>query len=325
MLLSLLQQFDIALSDFLFILGSVGLGLFFALCGLCLPLGALAAEVFYVGSRKAVYDKCALQTAQTAFASGLFICLLLSLCLALARALLPPEATLPSLLSRPELPLFPPLVFLCLLGLYLYTWTPLKKIRALHLLLGLVAALSGPLLLFCALLLLGGMQQPEVVDLLFEAPLEILQSLVEDFLRLPHQWGMFAFLLFTGLASGFALNQLWLFARRAKADYGRDYYAFALRRLARCASGFTLAAAAMGASIFYRLYTATPADFRQPPDPGVLVVAFGLPLVSCLLWFLIIKSDTPMRHKAGALFGCLFLFVALCAQLAALVSTFPRL
>ncbi|MDL2207409.1 hypothetical protein LJC09_02155 [Desulfovibrio sp. OttesenSCG-928-F20] len=323
MLLNLLQQFDIALTDFLTILLACGLGLFFILGGLCLPLAALVTEGLYTGNRKAFYDKCALQMAQSAFASAMFPYTVIGFCVAIALALFRPDLLDPPLVWRPVAGLGLPLAVLACLAAYVMSWAPLKKIRALHLLAGLVAALACLTLLFLGILLLGNLQQPMIFDMLWDTPLPVLQNLIDDFLLIPHQWFMLAFLILTGLVAGFSLAQLWVFIRRNKTDYGRDYYSFALRYCARGAIFFCLAATALGAFIFHRLYTATPGEFRQPADLGVLVVAYALPLVCCLLWFLMIKSDTPLRHKGGAFFACLFQLVALCAQLTALVSTFP--
>jgi hypothetical protein len=323
MLLNLLQQFDVALADFLTVLATAGLGLFFMLAGMALPLLSVVTECVYVSTRKAFYDKCAMQTGQAAFASGMFIYMVVGFCLMFAFSVYMPEMLAPPLVWRPLIFLAVPLAMLTLLGLYIMTWSPLKKARPLHIPLGFLAALAGLFIMLSGFLLLSYSQNPMLSALLWETPLLALQTLFDEFLLMPHQWLMMAFFLFTGLASGSGLSQLWLFMRRHRADYGRDYYAFAIRYCARAASLFCLAATAVGGWIFYRLFTATPAEFRQPPDMGVMVIAYGLPVVCCVLWFFIVKSDTPMRHKAGAFFAGLFHFIALCAQLVAVISTFP--
>lgn len=323
MLLNLLQQFDIALADFLSILFALGLGLFFVLAALCLPVAVLFGECVYLGTRKAFQDKCAMQTAQAAFASGLVSYLAIGLCVTALLSSLRPELFAPLLFTRTAAGFFLPFIPLCAMALYALSWSALKKTRVLHLFLGLTASVCCLALLFFGILILGNVQQPLLFDLLWDTPQPVLLGLVEDFLTIPHQWFMLAFLLLTGLASGFSLAQVWLFMRRAKADYGRDYYNFALRYCARGAVGFCLAATALGGFIFYRLYLLTPHEFRQPADVGILVVAYGLPLVCCMLWAFMAKSDTPLRHKGGAFFSCIFLLIALCAQLAALISTFP--
>lgn len=325
MLLNLLQQFDIALGDFLTILATVGLGLFFILAALALPLLSLVTEGLYMGTRKAFYDKCAMQTGQAGFAVGLFIYMVIGFCVMLGTSLHMPEMLDPPQVWRLLGMFAVPFSALALTGIYLMTWSLLKKVRPLHMLLGLLAATGGLALMLFGFLLLSYSQHPMLSTLLWESPLLAAQTLFDEFLASPHQWLMTAFLLCTGLASGCGLAQLWLFMRRFKADYGRDYYAFAMRYCARTALAFCLAATAVGGWIFYRLFTATPPDFRQPPDIGVMVIAYGLPLVCCALWLFITKSDTPMRHKAGAFFACLFHYIALCAQLLAVISTFPAI
>jgi len=292
LLLSTLHQFDIDPLFFFVLLATAGLTLFFALAALAAPLLGVVTESLYVFKHQSFYDKCALQITQAAFCMGLFIFFTLG-------AGLIYYVYYVDYIAIPPLIKAPPLTGLLLLGVYWITWSALKQRRALHLLLGWAAALSmlGALFVFCGLLI--AVDWPAFMALIYVG------------------------LLCTGLAAGAGLSQLWLIMRRFKADYGRDYYAFAMRYCARVALSFTLAAALIVCALLLLLRHAIPADLVQPLDIGVIAIAFGLPLSCCLLWFGIAKSDSPLRHKPGAFFACVFLFIALGAQLLMLLSAFP--
>jgi lipid-A-disaccharide synthase-like uncharacterized protein len=318
-----LVQFDINLVDFLSIIAACGLVLFFILAALTAPALAFATESLYAAKRKAFYDKCAMQISQAGFWAGILIFMVVGFSVAAGLAAYQPEMLDPPLVWQPLALFAPAFAAVSLMALYSVTWTALKNTRPAHLALGCVAALYGLALMLALFLLLSYAQQPMLPLLLWDAPLLAFDMLLDEFLGSTHQWLMFSFLLCAGTAAIASLSQLWFVIRRLKADYGRDYYAFAMRYAARAALAFTLAQAGLAGLIVYRLIKAVPREFRQPPDPGVGLVAFGLPLVCCLLWLLIAKSATPLRHKGGIFFSCLFLIISLCAQLLMIFNTFP--
>jgi len=314
LLLSALQQFDIDPATFFVLLATAGLTLFFVLAALTTPLLGAVTESLYVLKHKSFYDKCALQITQAAFGMGVFIFFTLGAGVIYYIALLQPEmpaahGSVPGhsagmfaqLQERfgPLLFFVPPLKGLLLLCVYWSTWSVLKKRRVLHLLLGWSAALS----------MLGAL----CFGLYFFSP---------PAMPLVYLGLFWLGLVCTGLAAGAGLSQLWLFMRRFKADYGRDYYAFAMRYSARVALAFTLAACAL----LLLLRHSIPAQLTRPPDIGgiaVTAIAVGLPLCCCLLWLGIAKSKNPIRHKPSAFFACVFLFMALCAQLLMLLHNLP--
>ncbi len=339
LLLSTLQQFDINPTDFLILLATAGLILFFLLAAFSTPLLALSAESAYVLRRKAFYDKCALQISQAAFGIGIFIFLLLAGGALYLGLHLPPDFSDESArLFRSEAPgltlqlwgqlgymLFfvPPLTGLILFFAYLAVWPMLKKRRAAHLILGWLCALFMLALLLCTLVLAWNAQSSLLLVFLIHNPLPVLLALLADFFASPAPPLIFACLVCLGLAAGAGLSQLWLIMRRFKADYGRDYYAFAMRYCARTALGFTLASLVCACAVWLLLRSSVPPELTQPQDLGLTIIALGLPLSCCLLWFSIAKSETPLRHKPGAFFACVFLVIALCAQLLMLANTFP--
>ena len=327
LLLENLQQFDVELADFFTTLAATGLLLFLLLAALCAPFLAVITESVYVSRRKVFYDKCALQITQAGFGLSLLSFLIVG-----GGAFLLVFRQHPEVFQSPiqweallpyALPYAPPLAALLLLALYLITWNALKKLRFLHIGLGLLSALLCIDILLLGFLLLGTFQEPFLTLVLWTAPLSVFRALLLDFLNSPTMWLGAGYLFSFGLAACGCLSQLWLIIRRAKADYGRDYYVFAMHYCARIALFFTCAATALAGVIFWRLSQSIPPEFSQPQDPGILLIAGGLPLSCCLLWICITKSDTPLRHKPGAFFAFLFLLIALCAHLMLFFSTFP--
>jgi hypothetical protein len=282
------------------------------------PLLGVATEGIALARRKSLHAKCALQISQAAFFCGLFALAATALSVIFLLGRYQPEMLRPPLLWQPLAVFLPPLAALLLLLLHLALWEPLKKFRLPRLFFGLIAALFSLLLLFTGLLLVSAVLRAQAVSL--DA---FFQVLVPDFFSSPVLWVLLAYLVCMGMASGSGLAQLWLLIRRRKADYGRDYYVFAMRYCALFALIFTLLATTCAGGIYWLLDRSTPCELSQTHDLGLMLIAWGLPLSCSLLWLGISKSDTPLRHKPGAFFACLFLLVALCAQLLLLANTFP--
>ena len=312
LLLNTLQQLDIINpANFFLFLATAGLALFFLSAALAAPLLAVTTENIYVLRQKPFYDKCALQITQTALGVGLFIFLILGAGLVYNVGIRSPEAMIFLLSSLKAL------VFLCA---YLFTWSALKQRRLLHLVLGWSAALAAIGLLFVWLLLLITDTHPLFcmgcrIDFL-QNPLPVLLALLAEFFSSPIMPLIYLGLLSTGLAAAASFSQLWLIVRRSKADYGRDYYTFAMRYCARAALFATLFSLMIGVSFTFLVWPL----LTQPQDFGVAALAFVLPLACCLLWLGIAKSENPLRHKPGAFFACVLLFLALCIQLLMLLS-----
>lgn len=323
MLLHSLQQFDINPTDFITVLATAALVLFFVLAALTLPLLGVVTELLHIAKGKAFYEKCAKQISQAAFGAGIFIFMVVGFNATVGLALYRPDMLVPPLLWRPVSLFVPPFAALCLLAVYLFTWQAMRRRRALHVVLGVFPAFMYLVVFFSGFLLLASLQQPMLPLVMWDKPGQAFAALAAEFFATPYQWLMLAFLFCTGMASGGGLVQLWLIVRRFKADYGRDYYVFAMHYCARVALAFTVASTLLGVWVFLRLKEGTPPEFVQSEDTGVLLVAFGLPVVCSLLWFIIQKSPRPLRHKAGAFFACFFLVLAICAQLLMMLNTFP--
>ena len=329
LLLENLQQFDIELSDFLITLAATGMLTFLLLAALCAPLLAVATESAYAFRKKAFYDKCALQISQTGFGLALLSFLIVGGSASLVVSRQHPELfqmPLQWMALKPYvLPYAPPLAALLLLTLYLCTWNALKKLRAPHIFLGLCAAVLCLAILVASYLALSSIQEPVISLIFWTAPLGVAQALLLDLIESPALCLGLTYAVAFGLAACGSLAQLWLILRRNRADYGRDYYVFAMHYCARVSLIFTLAASALAGGLFWLMLNSVPPELSQPQDPGILLISGGLPLSCCLLWLCMIKSDTPLRHKPGAFFAFLFLLIALCAHLMLFFGTFPMI
>lgn len=322
---STLEQFDINFADFLTMLSALGLLLMLVPAVLITPGVAAITESLTFKKHKAFYRKCARQLSQVPFGLGLMLFTILGCGAMIGLMQFRPELMEPDKAWRPLLVVALPMAAMLLLTLYVTTWTKLGKLKKLHLALGFLAAAACLAVLFLFFLFLVSLQRPIELDMLLESPTALLASLWADYLSSPALWQLTIYLVFLGIASGTGLSQLWLIMRRYKEDYGRDYYNFAMHYCARLALAFTLLSTLTAGWLFWSLWQSMPSVFLQPQDRGVLLVAFGLPVSCCILWLCILKSETPMRHKPGAFFACLFLFISLCAQTLFYLSTFPML
>ena len=322
---STLEQFDIQLADFLTMLSALGLLFMLVPAVLVTPGIATITERLTFQKHKAFYRKCARQISQVPLGIGLMLFTILGVGSMISLMHFRPDLMESDMIWRPLIVITLPLAAMLLLTLYVASWGILKKQRAFHLLLGAIASLACLATLFLAFLFLVSLQRPIETEVLLLQPLAFFHTLWMEFVSSPFLWLLTVYFLFLGIASGTGFSQLWLIMRRYKDDYGRDYYNFAMQYCARLALVFTLLATATAGILFWSLWQSMPSEFLQQQDSGVLLIAFGLPVSCCLLWLCILKSETPMRHKPGALFACIFLFISLCAQVLFYLSTFPML
>lgn len=135
-----------------------------------------------------------------------------------------------------------------------------------------------------------------------------------------------ALLVLLGAAAGGGIALIWLILRRARDDYGRDYYAFAARWCGKWAAAggwFSLAALASilwvvtEGAFFSALGVHGLHELHGGPHAPALIAA-GLLAVASVLWTAVARSAAPMRHKPG-------MVLALLCFLAGLAAGFPLL
>lgn len=296
---------------------------FLLLASFCSPFIALFTERLFASRSKVFYDKCAHQIARMAlwvgfFAVGLFIVFVLALGLGFE----------PDLFSRPLLtPLAAficlPVIYLVLAGAYLFSWDRLRSVRGLHILIGLLASLAALASVMALLLLLYAMQFPLQEFSETASLAEIARTLAGNALDDPSSWMFLAHSAVTGLGAAGAFSLIWLILRRNKDDFGRDYYVFATHYCARWAFFSTLLGLLAAVGLTYYLRDTAPPELGQALPPLLYGLEYGLPFLACVLWLLIIKSATPLRHRPGAVLACLLLFSAMFAQLTCFTTIIP--
>lgn len=198
---------------------------------------------------------------------------------------------------------------------HVFTWNSLRKLKTLHWLIGFAAALC-----LSAALLFSGML---VRTLLHSGPpltdkASLWELVLELFERIPATsmlWPMLGQSVLLGFGAIGALSMAWMIVMRKRDDFGRDYYNFALSYCAYWAIGGTLGSLGMSVLSVYEGWRGMAPDLSQIPPGWLMAVAAVLPSLACLLWFLIIKSSTPMRHKFGVWLALLFLILSISAQI----------
>lgn len=308
----------------------------------CLPLyftlGLMAAPLFisitqtaFLGNRRMFYDKFAQQQARG------FLFMLLAFMLPVL-----PAWGFPFFLTQgtasPEIPRCflitggAGLAFLCLSASHALPWTRWKPLRPLHTLYGILLAciqFAGlPLLAGGAALLWILLARTWPDTAVLSASLGAMpgyantgKGLLTLFLTTPLPWALFAYALFMGLCIAASGSLLWLLIRRNRDDYGRDYYAFAMRYGAWWAVASAVAAALGHTALCVVLH-----GIMVPLQPGltlakpVLMAGMATLGTATALWLAAARSATPLRHKPGVILAWALLLITLCLHLYALAG-----
>lgn len=202
---------------------------------------------------------------------------------------------------------------LLLAGTLLWTvvvaaWKPLRQHPVLH---GLLAFVAGSCLAALPVigLVLGrvamqGTELPQQND--WQIFVDLLLPAASD----PF-WLYLGFIHFLEVASAGALGLCWLIIRRRADDFGRDYYTFAARLCGEWAAwgGWIALFLAGGLCALMRMQGLLPLE-RE----GVLLIVGSLLaalLIPAIVWTVIARSATPMRHKIGMVVSALLLMFAI--------------
>ncbi|MCK9241448.1 hypothetical protein [Desulfocurvus sp.] len=220
-----------------------------------------------------------------------------------------PWTAVPELAAPPALALAWTLLFALA---YALTWPSAREHQGRHRALGLFAALGGPLLLGTSLAMKLAPLNPWYVA---AGPHIVMLRGV----FVPAFGPLLAASALTMLACAAGFGQVYLLLRRNRDDFGRDYYGFALGRLAGWALPLGLAAAGAQAWACTRIPGAWPPGAQGP----ALLAAGGLGALglACALWAVVWRASAPLRMKpavwlaALALLGATGAFAALQATL----------
>ncbi|MGJ3522392.1 hypothetical protein ACR4XJ_05095 [Nitratidesulfovibrio sp. D1] len=193
-------------------------------------------------------------------------------------------------------------------ALYLLGWKHIKG-SAMHRFVGLAAGIGGieataSGFSLARALLLPGHPLPSSASAM-DTMRALISAPVDSLL-----WPVLGQSVFVAAGAAGALCLAWLLTRRAKDDFGRDYYNYALGVCARWALGGTLCALPVGVYVLYRAATLTSPDLTALPPLLPLAGTLVLPLAACGLWGTVIRSATPLRHKVGIVSALVLLMVA---------------
>ena len=199
------------------------------------------------------------------------------------------------------------------------TWALLTRRKRLHTALGIAACLTTAWAAFLNL----GLKRASLIAMQVMQIASPSPDLAEAAWSIPAAsafWPLLAQALVLSLAAAGAMGLLHLLWRRSKDEYGRDYYAFALRLSARWALWPTLAQLALQGWLAAALLPRVPS--LSLPNPILLFwgTACFLTLIACILWLSVIHTATPLRRKPAMAAAALALALAGAFQASAAIG-----
>ncbi len=294
----------------------------FVLSAACFgPFLAVLSERLSVTRNRAFYAKAARQIAHLNLALGTFATA------AFAAATLFAVRTEPALLAPP---FFIPLLLVAgtalfaelFLVLYVFFWPERGRSGLFHIWLGLKAGGAAACALYlCAAFIRRLLHTPptEKVGLIWYMQLLDFFSIPIDSLF----WPLLAESVALGCAAAGAFGAVWLLAARSRQDFGRDYYNFAVPYCAKWALAGTLAATPLGALAIFQGQKLILPELSHLPSTLLVALSVALPAVACLLWFAVIRSSVPLRHKIGIVLAFCCLLGGLFGQILILNKIIP--
>lgn len=273
---------------------------FIALGAIGAPLIAVLLELTGKATKKVFYDKLAQQIATMSLI--LFILFLMAAAGTIAYVANSWQWTL-DWLKNPASPIMIVYASLALtaisLSAYKYSWKKLKKNKAVHIFLGILAVLGGVTFTHTATMtmklifsLVGTNPEPAVPQIPIIDHMLVMPDLTTMLLA-----GLYLIMAFT---SAGAAGGLYLVLRRNKDNFGRDYYKFALPIIAKWGL-FSMLVQILSLGWLLSLFI-SPSMASISRNSGMLVTVGGaalLDLLCCIIWTVTCKSATPMRHKIG--------------------------
>lgn len=272
---------------------------FFSLLGMAAfgsPVVAVLGEIAGKSKGKVFFDKYGQQTA------SMGLILLILLLIVDAAAIGVAYTKFPQLFQKfigPDSPLMIAFIamgaFVVLSLPYFLTWKKMRNNKGLHLTIGMGAALAA---IACVSI---GVQSKLMAGLSPEMAQE--QAALGIRSMLMPMAAMYTILV---MVSAAGLSCAYLVIRRNKDDFGRDYYNFSLRLAARWAVVPTIGFIACQGWLFAVLPETFKTMILDTPLGIVWAAGTGLCLICAIIWFIIARSETPLRIK-----GLTFLAVGL--------------
>lgn len=264
---------------------------------------AIAAALFQIQGRlhnKVLFDKIAQQFAGIGFLLSVMTCGVMGVLLYFSGIEAPEaqafmlEAGSPGLTAVILTGLYP-----VLMGIYRFTFRPMRKSRGAHTAIGVACALCSIATIHAYLAAAALLFKPDLIE---------GARWVVIFSGASPAWPTLLFSIILCVCYGTALGMLYSVYRRNKDDFGRDYYRFALNNAGRLAASCALI------QLFAQgwLYSAIAPEVRTAfVDQAGLSLLIGdvLALLGAAGWMALARSKTPMRLKGLVFAGAVIIWL----------------
>lgn len=191
--------------------------------------------------------------------------------------------------------------------LYRATWKPMREKRTLHRTMGLVAALAGFLGLALAISAKMTLAHPVKYGWFFR-PSTIAGFYLDPPLAV--YWPILAHALLWCMAGGAGLGLVYLLMRRSKDDFGRDYYTYAVRWLARVTAVPAVLQLGAVAALVAPIWGKLPQEMKSTAT-GLLAGGAMAAVLAAILLFNVSRAEAPLRSKPAILGSVVLLACAL--------------
>lgn len=202
-----------------------------------------------------------------------------------------------------------------LAAVYCATWKPLRERRTLHRCIGLLAALAGFTGLALALA-----AKLTLADPFLHGWYYLPSTLAGLYLYVPAAtfWPLLAHVLLWAMAGGAGLGLAYLLMRRNRDDFGRDYYAYAVRWLARLAAVPALLQLGAAAALLLPMWGAIPPAMKSTAT-GLAAGGAMAAVLAAVLLFSVARAEAPLRSKPAILGAVALLAAALAGPTGAIM------
>ncbi len=285
------------------------------------PFVALVSEAMGVSRRMVFMDKFAQQVTMM----GVTLSLSTLPFTAGGYALLASKESLREQLTGPPAMIYAMAFLLSLFLLldYHFSWNRLKKRKVFHMARGGLACLAA----WAALLLLLGMVRTLLLYPEAFAADQTLRSFFWEFGEIPvwsKFWTFYLQLLAWAVAGAAGLGLAFVLSRRDRDDFGRDYYAFAVKHGAKHA--LWSSAPLLALSLWFGMFLFPEPSLELAGSPLFLgmLVSLGSLVLAMAGWMFVAGSKTPLRHKPTMVCSAALALLSASAEGFCLASLFFR-
>lgn len=282
----------------------IPLAMLFAFCGISIL--AVSGEILSLRRRRSFYGRCAMQLSLLGQGLGWTLLVGGRIWLYFFESNIPGESAL-TIHEISWIVLGLSVIFSCI---YFLLWKTLAQYPGIHIGVGVVSALQGML---AVLVVLACLRVAAVINLPHadEASMPTLAEVLTPVWGTDYATSLcYVPLLLLGMPAAFGC--VWLLLRRKKDDYGRDHYNTVLPWCASWARNI------WGILWLVLLVTSCLALYRQMAEGALMTedavtagIRILLWLIPFLLWLIVARSATPLRHKLGLVISlvlsCLFM------------------